>query len=52
MRPDGQRPMKKPKAKSTEPSLRSHDYYIAMTSLTGPNEAWYVGASESHAALA
>jgi len=23
-----------------------------MTSLTGPNEAWYVGASESHAALA
>ena len=40
------------KAKSAEPSLRSHDYYIAMTSLTGPNEAWYVGASESHAALA
>jgi hypothetical protein len=28
-----------------------HDYYIGMTSLTGPNEAWYVGASESHAAL-
>jgi hypothetical protein len=28
-----------------------HDYYIGMTSMTGPNEAWYVGASESHAAL-
>ena len=28
-----------------------HDYYIGMTSLTGPNEAWYVLASESHAAL-
>jgi hypothetical protein len=29
---------------------KSPDYYIAMTSLTGPNEAWYVIPSESHAA--
>jgi hypothetical protein len=30
---------------------KSTDYYIGMTSMTGPNEAWYVIASESHAAL-
>lgn len=31
---------------------KSPDYYLAMTSLTGPNEAWYVIPWESHAALA
>jgi hypothetical protein len=30
---------------------KSTDYYIAMTSMTGPNEAWYVIPSESHAAF-
>jgi hypothetical protein len=30
---------------------KSPDYYLAMTSLTGPNEAWYVIPSESHAAF-
>jgi len=30
---------------------KSKDYYIAMTSLTGPNEAWYIIPSDSHAAL-
>jgi hypothetical protein len=34
-----------------EKAKGSHDYVIAMTSLTGPNEAWYVSGSESHAAL-
>jgi hypothetical protein len=29
---------------------KSKDYYIAMTSLTGPNEAWYIIPSESNAA--
>ena len=31
---------------------KSPDYYLAMTSLTGPNEAWYVVPQESHAAIA
>ena len=31
---------------------KSTDYYLAMTSLTGPNEAWYVIPRESHAAIA
>ena len=30
---------------------KSPDYYLAMTSLTGPNEAWYLIPSESHAAF-
>jgi hypothetical protein len=30
---------------------KSPDYYLATTSLTGPNEAWYLVPSESHAAL-
>ena len=30
---------------------RSPDYYIAMTSLTGPSEAWYVISWENHAAI-
>src|SRR5262245_44427523 len=30
---------------------KSPDHYLAMTSLTGPNEAWYVIPWESHAAL-
>src|SRR5262249_28265142 len=30
---------------------KSKDYYIAITSMTGPNEAWYIIPSESHAAL-
>src|ERR1043166_938578 len=30
---------------------KSTDYYLAMTSLTGPNEAWYLIPSESHAAF-
>jgi hypothetical protein len=30
---------------------KSPDYYLAMTSLTGPNEAWYMIPSESHAAF-
>jgi len=29
---------------------KSPDYYIAMTSLTGPNEAWYIIPSDSNAA--
>ena len=31
---------------------KSPDYYIAMTSLTGPTEAWYVVPYASHAAIA
>ena len=31
---------------------KSPDYYLALTSLTGPNEAWYLIPSESHAAMA
>jgi hypothetical protein len=31
---------------------KSTDCYLAMTSLTGPNEAWYVIPWESHAAIA
>lgn len=31
---------------------KSPDYYLAMTSLTGPNEAWFVTPWESHAAVA
>src|ERR1044072_6031158 len=31
---------------------KSTDYYLAITSLTGPNEAWYVIPRESHAAIA
>jgi len=31
---------------------KSPDYYIAMTSLTGPSEAWYLIPTESHAAVA
>jgi hypothetical protein len=27
------------------------DYYIAMTSMTGPREAWYLSSWDSHAAL-
>jgi len=30
---------------------KSPDYYLALTSLTGPNEAWYIAPSESHMAL-
>jgi hypothetical protein len=30
---------------------KSPDYYIAMTSMTGPREAWYVASWQSHAAL-
>jgi hypothetical protein len=30
---------------------KSKDYYIAITSLTGPNEAWYIIPSESHKAF-
>jgi len=29
---------------------KSQDYYLAMVSMTGPNEAWYVGPYASHAA--
>jgi hypothetical protein len=29
---------------------KSTDYYLAMVSMTGPNEAWYVGPYASHAA--
>ena len=31
---------------------KSPDYYLAMTSLSGPPEAWYVVPQESHAAVA
>lgn len=31
---------------------KSPDYYIAITSMTGPSEAWYLIPSESHAAEA
>lgn len=31
---------------------KSPDYYIALTSMTGPQEAWYLIPSESHAAEA
>ncbi len=31
---------------------KSPDYYVAMTSLTGPNEAWFVMPWESHGAVA
>ena len=31
---------------------KSPDYYIALTSMTGPTEAWYLIPSESHAAEA
>jgi hypothetical protein len=31
---------------------KSPDYYLAMTSLTGPSEAWYIVPWESHAAQA
>lgn len=30
---------------------KSTNYYLAITSLTGPSEAWYLIASESHAAI-
>jgi hypothetical protein len=30
---------------------KSPDYYLGMTSLTGPNEAWYIIPAESHAAI-
>jgi len=30
---------------------KSTDYYIGLNSLTGPNEAWYIIPSESHAAF-
>jgi len=30
---------------------RSPDYYLAVTSLTGPNEAWYLTPGASHAAI-
>lgn len=30
---------------------KSPDYYLAFVSMTGPNEAWYVGSYQSHAAL-
>ena len=29
---------------------KSQDYYLAMVSMTGPNESWYVGPYASHAA--
>ncbi len=31
---------------------KSPDYYLALTSLTGPSEAWYLVARESNAAIA
>jgi hypothetical protein len=31
---------------------KSPDFYVAITSLTGPNEAWFVTPWESHAAVA
>ena len=31
---------------------KSPDYYLALTSLTGANEAWYISSFESHAAIA
>ena len=31
---------------------KSPNYYFAMTSMTGPNEAWYIVPFASHAALA
>ena len=31
---------------------KSPDFYLAMTSMTGPNEAWYLVPQESHAAAA
>ena len=31
---------------------RSPDYYLAMVSMTGPSEAWYIQPSPNHAALA
>jgi hypothetical protein len=31
---------------------KSKSYYLAMTSMTGPNEAWYVIPQQSHAAMA
>jgi hypothetical protein len=30
---------------------KSTDYYMGITSMTGPNEAWYIIPSESHAAF-
>lgn len=30
---------------------KSPDYYLAMTSMTGPSEAWYIVPNESHAAI-
>lgn len=30
---------------------KSPDYYLALVSMTGPSEAWYVGPYASHAAL-
>jgi len=30
---------------------KSTDYYMGVTSMTGPNEAWFIIPSESHAAL-
>ena len=30
---------------------KSPDHYLAMTSLTGPNEAWYIIPAASHAAI-
>ncbi|MBM3881188.1 MAG: hypothetical protein FJ387_15945 [Verrucomicrobia bacterium] len=30
---------------------KSPDYYLALTSVTGPNEAWYIIPSESNAAI-
>lgn len=30
----------------------SPDYYLALTSMTGPSEAWYLAPFESHAAIA
>jgi hypothetical protein len=30
---------------------KSPDYYLAMVSITGPNEAWYISPYASHAAL-
>ncbi|MSU36643.1 MAG: hypothetical protein EXS36_16400 [Pedosphaera sp.] len=30
---------------------KSPNYYLAMTSMTGPSEAWYVEPSDSHAAI-
>lgn len=31
---------------------KSPDYYLALTSMTGPTEAWYLAPTESHATLA